>query len=331
MESMLANLLSPMILAFALGVGAGALKSDLEIPDAIAKGLSIYLMLAIGLKGGVELAHAPSLLAVLPALAMALALSFLMPLLAFGLLKLMTPLDPVNRAAIAAHYGSVSVVTFATGSEFLRAAGIAYEGHVVAMLALMETPAIVSGLLLARWGMGAAQVQASSVVRRRLLEPDVAREVLLNGSIVLLVGGFLIGWLSGEKGMDAVSPFFVDPYKGVLCLFLLDMGLLVSRRFAGFRQLGLGLVAFGLVMPPIGAVLGLLAGWSLGLSEGGTTLVALLAASASYIAVPAAMRMALPKADPSLYVSISLGVTFPFNIVIGVPLYHAAARWLVGG
>lgn len=324
----MANALSPMILAFVLGVAAGALKSDLEIPDAIAKGLSIYLMLAIGLKGGAELWHAPSLLAALPAMLAALALSFLMPLIAFALLKVMTGLGPIDRAAIAAHYGSVSVVTFATGSEFLHAAGISFEGYVVAMLALMETPAIVTGLLLARAG---AQQAPAAGRRRRLLEPDVAREVLLNGSIVLLVGGFLIGFLSGEKGIGTVSAFFVDPYKGVLCLFLLDMGLLVARRFSGFRHLGFGLVGFGLVMPLVGAMLGLFTGWVLGLSEGGITLVALLAASASYIAVPAAMRMALPKADPSLYVSLSLGVTFPFNILVGVPLYHAAAAWLTGG
>ena len=324
MEAALANLLSPMILAFALGVGAGLLRSDLEIPDAIAKGLSIYLMFAIGLKGGAELALAPSALAVLPSLIAALTLSFLMPILAFALLRAMTQLGPIDRAAIAAHYGSVSVVTFATGAEFLRAAGVSYEGHVVAMLALMETPAIITGLLLARWAMPVP----ATAQKKRLMEPDVAREVLLNGSIVLLVGGFLIGWFSGKPGFDAVSPFFVDPFKGVLCLFLLDMGLLVARRFAGFRHLGLGLVLFGLVMPILGAVIGLATGWALGLSEGGVTLVALLAASASYIAVPAAMRMALPKADPALYVSVSLGVTFPFNIVIGVPIYHAIAAWL---
>lgn len=323
MDAALANLLSPMILAFALGLGAGLLRSDLEIPDAIAKGLSIYLMFAIGLKGGAELAAAPSALAAVPSLFAALALSFLMPLVAFALLKPLSAMPAVDRAAVAAHYGSVSVVTFATGTEFLRAAGIGFEGYVVAMLALMETPAIVTGLLLARWAAPAAGARA------RLVEPDVLREVLLNGSIVLLVGGFLIGWLSGPQGLDAVGPFFVDPFKGVLCLFLLDMGLLVARRFAGFEVLGPGLVLFGLSMPLIGAALGLLTGMALGLSVGGVTLVMVLAASASYIAVPAAMRMALPKADPSIYVSLSLGVTFPFNIVAGIPLYYGLAARMV--
>ena len=334
MEAALNNLLSPMILAFGLGVLAGVFRSDLEIPESIAKGLSIYLMLAIGLKGGAGLAETPSVLDAVPGLIAALLLSFLMPFIAFALLRVLSTLPTVDRAAVAAHYGSVSVVTFATGAEFLRSLGVDSEGYVVAMLALMETPAIVTGLLLARWGVqeavGASADGASVVKRQRLIEPDVLREVLLNGSIVLLVGGFLIGWATGPAGLEAVGPLFVDPFEGVLCLFLLDMGLLVARRFAGFSVIGPRLMVFGVVMPIIGATLGLGTGLLLGLSVGGVTLVMVLAASASYIAVPAAMRMALPQADPSVYVSLSLGVTFPFNIILGVPIYYWLAGQFVG-
>ncbi len=328
MEAALNNLISPMILAFGLGVLAGIFRSDLEIPDSVAKGLSIYLMLAIGLKGGAGLAETPSVLEAVPGLIAALLLSFFMPFIAFALLKLMSGLKAVDRAAVAAHYGSVSVVTFATGAEFLRSLGVDSEGYVVAMLALMETPAIVTGLLLARWA--AEEAAAGEKARGRLIEPDVLREVLLNGSIVLLVGGFLIGWATGPAGLEAVGPLFIDPFQGVLCLFLLDMGLLVARRFAGFQVLRPPLIAFGLIMPVIGAALGLATGLLLGLSVGGVTLVMVLAASASYIAVPAAMRMALPQADPSVYVSLSLGVTFPFNIIVGVPIYYWLANRLAG-
>lgn len=330
MEAALNNLISPMILAFGLGVLAGMFRSDLEIPDSIAKGLSIYLMLAIGLKGGAGLAETPSVLEAVPGLIAALLLSFFMPFIAFALLRVLSGLPTVDRAAVAAHYGSVSVVTFATGAEFLRSLGVSSEGYVVAMLALMETPAIVTGLLLARWAANEAAAEQEAQPRGRLIEPDVLREVLLNGSIVLLVGGFLIGWATGPAGLEAVGPLFVDPFQGVLCLFLLDMGLLVARRFAGFSVLRPPLIAFGLIMPLIGAALGLATGLLLGLSVGGVTLVMVLAASASYIAVPAAMRMALPQADPSVYVSLSLGVTFPFNIIVGVPIYYWLAGRLVG-
>ncbi|MBL8671722.1 MAG: sodium-dependent bicarbonate transport family permease, partial [Alphaproteobacteria bacterium] len=217
--------------------------------------------------------------------------------------------------------GSISIVTYVAATAFLEAGGIPYEGHVTAMVALMETPAIVTGLLRARLG------DASG----RQPPPDraLAHEVLTNGAVVLLLGAFAIGWATGSPGMAAVAPFVDAPFKGVLCLFLLDMGLLVARRFAGSAALGPRLIAFGLIMPLTGAALGLATALALGMSRGGAALLATLAASASYIAVPAAMRLALPKANPSIYVSLSLGVTFPFNVSLGIPLYWAAADRLM--
>ncbi len=320
------NLVSPMVLFFALGVAAGWLKSDLAIPEPISKGLSLYLMLAIGFKGGVELASNGVSGAVVLAFFLALALSFCLPLIAYVVLRAATPLDVPNAAAVAAHYGSVSVVTFVAATGFLGYRAVTYEGYVVAMLALMETPAIVTGLLLAR---------RAKTIRpaKSLTSPfskDLAREVFLSGSVVLLVGSFVIGWTTGEKGMTMMEPGIVGPFKAVLAVFLLDMGLLVGRRLQDFRAVGWPVVAFGLYMPLIGAAVGLLSANIIGLSLGGTTLVAVLAASASYIVVPAAMRVALPEANPGIYVPLSLAITFPFNLIVGIPLYHAAAQWIVG-
>ncbi len=318
------NLLSPVILAFILGIFAGAVRSDLQIPEAIAKGISIYLMFAIGLKGGVSLAEAGDAVAILPALAAALALSFLMPFVAYPLLRTAGGADGITAAAVAAHYGSVSVVTFATAAQFLDARDISHEGHLVAMLALMETPAIVAGLLLAQRHLSGDRPAPAHG------GGGLLREVLFNGSILLLVGGFLIGWAAGPQGMEAVGPFFKAPFTGVLCLFMLDLGLLVARRSDGFGQLGPRLLAFGLYMPLLGASAGLGTALLLGLSPGGAMLLTVLAASASYIAVPAAIRMTLPQANPAVYVTLSLAVTFPFNVMVGIPLYFAAAMALAG-
>jgi len=308
------NLLSPMVLCFALGIFAGVVRSDLEIPQAIARALSIYLMFAIGFKGGVGLNESGFGGGAGLGLLAALGLSFAMPFLAFGLLRLMTGLDRTLAAAISAHYGSISVVTFVTASTFLTERQVPYEGYIVAMMALMETPAILSGLALARTGV------APGAARKRL-DPEVLREVLVNGSVVLLVGGFLIGWITGARGMSMIGPFVKDPFNGLLCLFLLDMGLLAARQSAALKLLRPPVLAFGLLMPLVGAGLGLGVAMLLGLGLGGITLLMVLAASASYIAVPAAMRMALPEANPAVYVTLSLAVTFPFNVVVGIPAY----------
>lgn len=324
LELALGNLLSPMVLFFALGVAAGWVKSDLAIPEPISKGLSLYLMLAIGFKGGYELSVNGVAGTAALALLLGIALSFGLPVLAYALLRSATRLNIPNAAAVAAHYGSVSVVTFVAATGFLGYRSIPYEGYVVAMMALMETPAIVTGLLLANLAMAADRPQD----RRPLFSKQLASEVFLSGSVVLLGGSLLIGWATGDKGMEIMAPGIADPFKAVLAVFLLDMGLLVGRRLQDFGAARWPVIAFGLYMPLIGATFGLLGAYAVGLSLGGMTLVAVLAASASYIVVPAAMRVSLPEANPAIYVPLSIAVTFPFNLIVGIPLYHAAAQWL---
>jgi uncharacterized protein len=321
----LANLLSPMVLCFVLGFTAAALRSDLEVPEAVGRGLALYLMFAIGFKGGAALAAGGTGPDVLLAMAVAILLSFALPFLAFALLRLFTGIGPVDAGAVAAHYGSISIVTFVTGSQFLTGQGIAYEGHIVAMMALMETPAIVSGLYLARRALARS---GRTPVRGPFLSKDLLHEIFLNASVVILVGSFVIGWATGDSGMAKVKPFVVDLFNGALCLFLLDMGLVAARQVRSVKALSLPTLLFGLYMPLTGALFGLGAAWLLGMSLGGATLMAVLTASASYIAVPAAMRLALPQANPAIYVTLSLVVTFPFNVVIGIPLYYGAARAL---
>jgi len=338
------NLLSPIILSFALGLAAAMARSDLSIPEAVAKGLSVYLLFAIGFKGGVAVsAHGVDTTLVLSLLA-GLLLSFGLPLIAFALLRVMTRLGTVDAAAVAAHYGSISIVTFVAATSVLAGRGIASEGYLVAVAAVMEAPAILSALwLVARnggvggpggghAGAGAAVATGAPAPVRTGIDPELLREILLNGSIVLLVGAFLIGALTGEPGLAEIAPFIVAPFKGVLCLFLLDMGLIAGRGLRGARGvLGLGAVGFAILMPLIGAAIGLGAGVAVGLSTGGTMLLMTLSASASYIAVPAAMRVALPEAKPSIYLTLSLGVTFPFNLTLGIPLYLALASAATGG
>ena len=319
------NLTSPVILFFLLGILAGVLKSNLTIPETLSKSVSMYLIMAIGFRGGVELSHNGFGGSIVAACLSAVALSAVLPLLAYALLRWTTPLDSTNAAAVAAHYGSVSVVTFATAIAVLNQQGQRFEPYIVALLAVMEAPAILTGLILARRGTRAMQPSDSE----GSLAKTVVHEVLLHGSVVLLLGTFAIGWLTGSKGFEELSPVFVTPFKGILCLFLLDMGLVVARRFSDLRALSLGVAAFGFYMPLIGATAGMGVALALGLSVGGATLLAVLGASASYIVVPAVMRAALPQASPAIYLTLALGITFPFNLVVGIPLYHAAARALV--
>lgn len=323
----LANLSSPPILFFVLGFMAAFARSDLSIPEAVGKALAIYLMLAIGFKGGVAMNDAGlNRIAVLALIAGA-ALSFMIPFVAFGLLRASSRLDRVNAAAVSAHYGSVSVVTFVSATQFLERVAISYEGVMVAVVAAMETPAIIAGLMLARQGASpAASNGFNAAINRQLL-----REVLLNGSVVLLIGAFVIGWISGAEGMTAISPFVSEPFQGVLCLFLLDMGIVAGARIREGQQIQWPVVLFAAYLPLIGAAAGTMTGAAIGLSVGGATLLGVLAASASYIAVPAAMRLALPEASPGLYLTLSLALTFPFNILIGIPLYLIIAQALIGG
>jgi hypothetical protein len=308
------NLISPPILFFALGLLAALIRSDLVVPEAVAKALSLYLVMAIGFKGGVEMANASLGTAALAVLA-GIILSAAIPFVSYLLLRATSRLDRVNVAAIAAHYGSISVVTFIASSDAGLALGFAAAGFMVAVAAAMEAPAIFSGLVLAgkREDFGESR-------------GNILAEVAVNGSIVLLIGSFAIGWATGAEGYAVTKPFFVDIFRGVLTLFLLDMGLVAGRGLLRqAKELRPAVVLHGLYMPLIGATLGLAAAWIIGLDAGKGALLMTLAASASYIAVPAAMRLALPEAKPALSLTLSLGVTFPFNLILGIPLYYAAA------
>ena len=322
----IANLLSPMVLFFALGLGASLARSDLTVPEAVAKLLALYLMMAIGFKGGAAVAKSGVDATLVGVMLAGVVLSALIPFIGFGLLRASTKLSAVDAAAVAAHYGSISIVTFVAATQALTTLGIAYEGYLVAVAAVMETPAILTALVLARRGREAKSHHGGEQGAGALI-----REIGLNGSVVMLVGSFAIGWITGERGMKAVAPFVNDLFFGMICLFLLDMGLIAGRGMReGLKTLSWPAIAFGLYMPLISAALAGLAGLGLGLSVGGTALLITLAASASYIAVPAAMRLALPEARPSIYLTLSLGVTFPFNLALGIPLYVWLASLVKG-
>jgi uncharacterized protein len=310
------TLTSPVILFFVLGFVAALLKSDLSIPEAFAKAMSIYLMAAIGLKGGVEVASSGFTPDLLAAALAGLVLSFLLPFIAFALLTKIGRLSRVDAGAVAAHYGSVSVVTFVTAKEILTGQGLGPAGYMVAVLALMETPAIISGLMLARSGDQAGTSSGGTPWH----------EVLTNASVMLLVGAFIIGMVAGEEGFAPVKPLFDTGFRGVLCLFLLDMGLIAARRLVQSRKITVRLVSLAIVLPILNGVIGTVAGTVIGLDVASAAALGILAASASYIAVPAAMRLALPEADPGIYLSMSLGITFPFNIIFGISLFAALAQ-----
>jgi hypothetical protein len=322
---------SPMVLFFALGLGAALARSDLTIPEAAAKTISLYLMLAIGFKGGAELAAHGLDAVVVRTLIAGVGLSFAIPALAFFCLRMTSRLPAVEVAAIAAHYGSISIVTFVAGTQMVEAATGASEGFMVAVAAAMETPAILTALLLASHFRKRAAEATADAAPDPHAKGELAREVLLNPSVVVLLGSMAIGAATGAKGLEMVSPFIVDPFRGVLCLFLLDMGLVAGRGLrAGWRALSLPVVAFGLYMPVLSAGIAALLVPFLELGVAGAALFLTLAASASYIAVPAAMRIALPEARPSVYVTLSLGVTFPFNLTLGLPLYLWLAERIAG-
>jgi len=322
-ELIASTLLSPIILFFMLGMLAALLRSQMSVPEAFAKGLAIYLMMAIGLKGGIEMSKSPLTLEVGLALLAGALLSFALPAIAFVLLRVTTRLERVDAAATAAHYGSISIVTFVAATEAVRISGLAASGHMVAVAAIMETPAIITALFLALAGQKSKSVAGAE-------RGELFREVALNASIVVLVGALAIGWIAGEEGTQQVQPFFVDLFNGVLCLFLLDMGLNAGRGLRnGWRSLGIGTVGFGIYMPLISAGVAALICLVLPIGVGDAALLMTLAASASYIAVPAAMRLALPEAKSSIYLTLSLGVTFPFNVTLGIPIYIWLAKMIV--
>ncbi|WP_422049052.1 sodium-dependent bicarbonate transport family permease [Shimia sp.] len=309
------NLLAPTILFFLLGLIAAFAKSDLSIPEGAAKIMSIYLLLSIGFKGGAAVAVSGISNALILSLVAGIVLSFVLPFVAFGLLSIMTRLDPLNAAAVAGHYGSISIVTFVTAVSLLEGRGIDSEGFMVAVAAVMEVPAIMSALWLAARKGGGAK-----------FDSKLAHHILGNGSIVLLLGAFAIGVTTGQEGLAQMEPFIIVPFTGVLALFLLDMGLSAGRSLIEHRkEISGGVLIFGCVMPLIGSLFGWGAGELVGLSMGGTFLLMVLCASASYIAVPAAMRLALPQAKSGIYLSLALGVTFPFNLTFGLPIYFYLA------
>jgi uncharacterized protein len=310
----ISNFLSPPILFFFLGVTSVLVKSDLEIPAPIPKLFSLYLLLSIGFKGGVELAKSGITQSVVVTLVLAIAMSALVPVYSFFILRL--KLDPYNSAAIAATYGSISAVTFITASSFLSALKIPFDGYMIAALALMESPAIIVGLILVN--LFAYKKGESSETNWS----EVLQEAFLNSSVFLLVGSLLIGILTGEHGGQVLKPFTTDIFYGVLTFFLLDMGLVAARRIKDLQKTGAFLISFAILTPLLNAAIGLLIARSINMPQGDALLFTVLCASASYIAVPAAMRMTVPEANPSLYISSALAVTFPFNILIGIPLYQ---------
>jgi hypothetical protein len=314
------SLLSPAILFFLFGIFIGLLKTDLQIPQPISKFLSLYLMIAIGFKGGVSLALTSEFnFKIFLLFIVSICISFLLPFISYFFLNVTTKLDKSTAAALAAHYGSVSIVTFMTAEAFLKNKNIYYSGYLIAILALMEAPAILSGIYLSKIEnkLNASKFNFLEILRS-------------NGCLLLLIASFIIGFLTGQSGFDKLKGFFDAPFQGILAIFLLDMGLLVADQFKYVKEFTLNLFLFGLYMPIIGSTIGLLVSYIFGLDIGSATLFMILCASASYIAVPAAMRIAIPDAKAAVYLPMALVVTFPFNVVIGIPLYYTIASLIIG-
>jgi hypothetical protein len=307
--------IDPVVLFFILGLSAGLMRAEMRLPPAIYEFLSVLLLLAIGLKGGVELSK-QSFGALLPEMAVVILMGIALPLIAYPLLRYVGKFKLEDAASVAAHYGSVSVGTYAVAVAYLASRQISFEEYMPLFLVLLEVPAILVAIILVR-GISADT---------RL--GHLAHEVFLGKSIVLLLGGLLIGWIAGPQGIEPISPLFFDLFKGVLALFLLEMGLIAASQVSSLRRYGVFLVSFGIAFPLFSALVGSGLGWAMGLSLGGAILLATLAASASYIAVPAAMRLAVPEANPTLSLTASLGVTFPFNILLGIPIYHQFANFI---
>ncbi|MEM6278246.1 MAG: sodium-dependent bicarbonate transport family permease [Verrucomicrobiota bacterium] len=316
MDLLVQNLISPIVLAFALGMIARWVKSDLEIPDAIYQALSIYLLFAIGLKGGVAISETPASQLVGP-ISITLLLGILTPISAFFVLAWFGRLSRVDAAASAAHYGSVSAVTFLAAIEAAKFAGVPADGYLPALVAILEVPGIIVGLLLARQTRGGG-IKAA------------LHEVLAGKSIFLLIGGMVIGAVCGTEKIDSVAPFFIDPFKGVLCLFLLELGMVAGRRIVDAKSAGWRLIVAGCFLPLVHGILGTFGGTLFGMSPGGAAVFGAMVGSASYIAAPAAVRIALPKASPGIYLTLALGITFPFNLAIGIPTFLSFAQYLEG-
>jgi hypothetical protein len=314
MELALQNIISPVVLCFILGIVARWVKSDFKLPDAVYQSLSIYLLLAIGLKGGVAVSQTPINELLLPA-AITLLLGIITPLSAFYAMRTFGGLSKTDAAATAAHYGSVSAVTFLASIEAAKLAGLEPEGFMPALMALLEIPGIIVGLVLAR-GKGSGSLGSA------------IHDVITGKSIFLLIGGLVIGTACGAEKIAGVAPFFIDPFKGVLCLFLLELGTVAAARMRDMSQAGWKLILLGCLIPVVHGTLGTAAGILVEMSPGGAAVLGAMVGSASYIAAPAAVRIALPEASPGIYLTLALGVTFPFNLILGIPLYMKTAEFL---
>ena len=321
------SFLDPAILFFVFGMVAGTLKSNLEIPPPISRFLSLYLLMALGLKGGFALAQSGMNHEVLVSLAAAMGMAVVVPVM--GYLTLRRFLSGFDAAAIAATYGSVSAVTFVTAVQHLDTHAIAFGGHMAAAMALMESPAIVLAVVLANHVRRKAAAQSAADASAQAPLGRILHEALTDGAQLLLLGAMLVGVLTGQAGQAAMKPFSVDLFKGMLAFFLLDMGLLAARNMGKLRGQSVWLLVYAIAGPLVHAGLALLLGLALGLSAGNVALLMVLSASASYIAVPAVIRHAIPEANPSLYFGMSLGLTFPFNILVGIPLYASLASRFV--
>jgi hypothetical protein len=322
LDLLLTNLFQPIVLAFLLGALAGFVKSELELPEAVIKLLSIYLLFSLGLTGGRELAKA-EMADVLPLVGITLLMTFAIPTLAYHVARRAGGFDISNAAAVAAHYGSVSTATFFASMSFAAAMGTPAEGTMAAMVALMEF-GVVYSLVLARLAMGR---RSGGGVRLA----ELVLSVIRGRGILLLLGGMAIGALATEPQWQQISPFYEGLFRGMLMLFLLEMGITAARQIGAFRQVGVFMAGFGMLMPLLHGLVGVTLAHAVGLGTGAAFVFGAICASASFIDAPAACRASLPDANPGIYLTASLGVTLPFNLMLGIPVYYGYARWLAGG
>lgn len=312
------NILNPPVLFFFLGMLAVFLRSDLAIPHPLPKLFSLFLLISIGLHGGYELSKSGLNADVFAGLFLAVLMASIVPIYSYFILRI--KLDTYNAVAMASTYGSISAVTFITGVTYLQTLGVDYGGYMVAAMTLMESPAIIIGLVFA--ALFARSGNGESKEKKKTDWGEIMREAFLNPSVFLLMGALIIGIVTGQRGWNAMEPFFGDLFKGILAFFLLDMGLVAAKRIHELKKLGVFLIGFAIGMPIFNACVSISLAYFFGLSKGDAFLLALLSGSASYIAVPAAIRLSVPEASPSIYLPLSLAVTFPFNIALGIPLYY---------
>ncbi|MGB1226483.1 MAG: sodium-dependent bicarbonate transport family permease [Poseidonibacter sp.] len=324
LDIILQNILNPPILFFFLGMLAVFFKSELSIPQPLPKLFSLYLLIAIGLHGGYELSQSGIDIYIFKSLGLAVFMATLVPIYSYFILRI--KLDTYNAVAVAATFGSISAVTFITGITYLQTIGVEYGGYMVAAMTLMESPAIIIGLVFATLFAKDKNNKEKSTTNWG----EILREAFLNPSVYLLIGALIIGILTGEKGWHSMEPLFGTLFKGMLAFFLLDMGIVAAKRIYELKKLGLFLIVFAIAMPIFNASLSMVLAYFFELSKGDAFLLALLSGSASYIAVPAAMRLSVPEANPGIYLPLSLAITFPFNISLGIPLYYYLINLLWG-